>query len=52
MERLLKIFSELPHRFIVSTGLIGEEYKLSENQYGEKFINQLAVLQTVDVCVI
>lgn len=50
MNRLLKLFSEIPHRFIVSTGLVGEEYKLYDNQYGEKFINQLAVLQTVDVC--
>lgn len=49
MSRLLKMFGEMNHRFIVSTGLIGEQYELAANQYGEKFLNQLAVLQTVDV---
>ena len=49
MNRLLKIFSQINHQFIVSTGLIGEQYELSANQYGEKYLNQLAVLQSVDV---
>lgn len=49
MTRLLKMFGQMGHRFIVSTGLIGEQYELAANQYGEKFLNQLAVLQTVDV---
>lgn len=50
MDRLLKIFSEINHRFIVSLGLLAEEFELADNQYGEKYIDQLAVLQTVDVC--
>lgn len=49
MNRLLKIFAQIEHRFIVSTGLIGEQYELAENQYGEKFLNQLSILQTVDL---
>ena len=49
MNRLLKIFGEIPHRFIVSTGLIGEQFEIYKNQHGEKHLNQLSVLQSVDV---
>lgn len=51
MTRLLSILGEIEHRFIVSTGPIGEQYAdlLSANQYGENFLNQLAVLQSVEV---
>ena len=51
MNRLLKIFSEIPHRFIVSKGPTGSEYELSANQYGENFLNQLSVLQRASVFV-
>ena len=49
MNRLLKIFSEIPHRFIVSKGPTGDQYVLSANQYGENFLNQLSVLQRTSV---
>ena len=48
MDRLLKIVSELPHRFIISTGYYHEECNLPANLYGEQYVNQLAVLQIVD----
>lgn len=49
MNRLLKLFSEIPHRFVISLGLIGDQYEIYSNQYGEKYLNQLSVLQTADV---
>lgn len=49
MTHLLEMFAGMNHRFIVSTGLTGEQYELAQNQYGEKFLNQLALLQTVDM---
>ena len=48
MDRFLQILSELPHRFIISTGYYHDEYNLSSNLYGEKYVKQLAVLQSVD----
>lgn len=50
MDRLLAILSEIPHRFIISTGYYHEEYKLPTNLYGEQYVKQLAVLQSVEVC--
>ena len=50
MDRLLAIMGEIPHRFIISTGFYHDEYKLPANLYGEKYVNQLAVLQSVEVC--
>uniref|UniRef100_A0AAN0N7Z6 UDP-glycosyltransferase n=1 Tax=Polyphagotarsonemus latus TaxID=1204166 RepID=A0AAN0N7Z6_9ACAR len=51
MEKILSILSQIPHRFIVSTGMVGEQYELSKNMHGEKFVNQLAALQTVDIVI-
>lgn len=52
MTRMLSILGEIEHRFIISTGPTGDQYAhlLSANQYGEKIVNQLAVLQSVEVC--
>ena len=51
MNKMLEILAQLPHRFIVSTGMIGEHYTLADNMYGEKYLNQFAVLQTVDMVI-
>lgn len=48
MDRFLQILSELPHRFIISTGFYHDEYNLSANLYGEKYVQQLRVLNLVD----
>lgn len=51
MTRLLDILGQIEHRFIVSTGPIGDQYAglLSENQHGKPHLDQLAVLQSVEV---
>ena len=51
MQKMLDVIEQLPHRFIVSTGLIGEQYVMKDKMYGEKWLNQFAVLQTVDMVI-
>lgn len=55
MSKMLNILSQLPHRFIVSKGLIGEVYdeifEKADNLYGENYLDQFAVLQTVDMVI-
>ena len=38
MTKMLDVLSKTNHRYIVSTGLIGEEYELSDNMHGEKYV--------------
>ncbi|NP_001310094.1 uncharacterized UDP-glucosyltransferase YjiC-like [Tetranychus urticae] len=38
-----------PHRFIVSTGVNGDSIKLHDNMWGDKFINQIALLPKIDL---
>lgn len=53
MTKMIEILSELPHRFILSKGVIGEEYNaiMGDNMAGENYIDQLAVLQTVEMII-
>lgn len=51
MERIVTILAHLPYRFILSGGVLLKELKLSENIYAERFVNQLAVLQSVSCMV-
>ncbi|XP_074599744.1 putative UDP-glucosyltransferase YojK [Brevipalpus obovatus] len=51
MKMLLKVLSKSPHRFIVSTGACGDELELYDNMWGEPYVDQIAVLQTVDVVI-
>lgn len=53
MIKMIEILSELPHRFILSKGIIGEEYSaiMGDNMEGENFVDQLAVLQTVEMII-
>lgn len=53
MQKMIEILSELPHRFILSKGVLGHEYDaiMSDNLDGEIFINQLAVLQSVSMII-
>lgn len=51
MKRLLKILAKSPHRFIVSKGPNHDKYDLPDNMWGEKFVNQLQILQQVDLII-
>lgn len=49
INRLLKIFSQSENKFIVSMGQMHKHIKLYPNMWGQKFINQKAVLKEVDL---
>ena len=53
MKKMIEILSELPHRFILSKGVLGHEFEsiMGENMTGENYIDQLAVLQTVSMII-
>jgi len=53
MIKMIEILSELPHRFILSKGVLGHEFDsiMGDNLDGEPFINQLAVLQSVSMII-
>ena len=53
MTKMIEILSELPHRFILSKGVIGHEYEaiMGDNMAGENYIDQLAVLQSVSMII-
>ena len=48
MEHILKVLAQLlNYAFILSGGPLLDQFKLSDNIYAERFVNQLAVLQSV-----
>ncbi|NP_001310081.1 uncharacterized UDP-glucosyltransferase YdhE-like [Tetranychus urticae] len=49
LTMILNPLANSPHRFIVSTGINGDSIKLHDNMWGDKFINQLALLPKVDL---
>lgn len=49
MKRLTLILGKSEHRFIVSKGVLHDQYDLPPNMWGEKFVPQLAVLPMVDL---
>lgn len=49
INRLLEILSKSENRFIVSKGQRHEEIKMYPNMWGDKFVDQKAVLQEVDL---
>ena len=52
MKRLITFLSSSPHRFIVSKGMLGDEYELPDNFWGDNFVPQTAVLKVVDLAII
>ncbi|NP_001310070.1 uncharacterized UDP-glucosyltransferase YdhE-like [Tetranychus urticae] len=46
---ILTPLANSPHRFIVSTGVNGDSIKLHDNMWGDKYINQVALLPKVDL---
>lgn len=53
MTKVLRILAQIPHRFIVSKGMIGHEYDsiMADNMDGEGYLNQNAVLRTVNIII-
>lgn len=53
MIKMIEILSELPHRFILSKGVLGQEFEaiMGDNMTGENYIDQLAVLQSVSMII-
>ena len=53
MTKVLRILAQIPHRFIVSKGMIGNEYDsiMADNMDGEGYLNQNAVLRTVNIII-
>ena len=49
MERIVEVLSQLPeYAFILGAGPHIEYLEIGENTYAERFVNQLAVLQSGD----
>ncbi|XP_053206587.1 NDP-glycosyltransferase YjiC-like [Panonychus citri] len=49
LNLLLEPLAKSPHRFIISTGRNGDQVKLYDNMWGDKFVNQIAILPHVDL---
>ncbi|KAJ8454237.1 hypothetical protein OPV22_035223 [Ensete ventricosum] len=49
LTMILTPLANSPHRFIVSTGPNGDSIKLYDNMWGDKFVNQMAILPKVDL---
>ena len=52
MGKLINYLADSPHRFIVSKGMLGDEYDLPLNCWGANFVPQTAVLKVVDLAII
>jgi MGT family glycosyltransferase len=51
MQRLLNMIAQIPHRFIVSKGPLGDNLTMPDNCWGENFLDQKAVLSKVDLII-
>ena len=49
LNMILEPLANVPHRFIVSKGPLGDSVKLFDNMWGDKFVNQVAILPKVDL---
>ncbi|NP_001310089.1 uncharacterized UDP-glucosyltransferase YjiC-like isoform X1 [Tetranychus urticae] len=49
MEMIVSPLAKSRHRFIVSTGVYGGAIELHDNMWGDKYINQIALLPKVDL---
>ncbi|NP_001310090.1 uncharacterized UDP-glucosyltransferase YjiC-like [Tetranychus urticae] len=49
LTMILTPLANSPHRFIVSTGPNGDSIKLHDNMWGDKFVDQVALLPKVDL---
>lgn len=51
MVKLVGWLAESRHKFVVSKGPFAEEIKLSDNMVGEKYVNQLKIIEKVDLVI-
>jgi MGT family glycosyltransferase len=51
MQRLVDVLAETPHRLIVSKGPLADQITLHDNQTGEGFLPQPAILPLVDLVI-
>ncbi|CAG2116713.1 unnamed protein product, partial [Medioppia subpectinata] len=51
MSRLVAILAKSPHKYIVSKGVLGHQYSLADNMWGEKCVPQTRVLPIVDLVI-
>ena len=51
MQRLVDVLATTPHRVIVSKGPLADEIRLHDNQTGEGFLPQPAILPMVDLVI-
>ena len=51
MERLIAILSKSSHKYIVSKGMFGDKYELTDNMWGQKSVPQTEVLPLVDLVI-
>ena len=51
MKRVISVCAKSPHRFIVSKGPLHEQIDLPDNMWGERYVNQLAILPHVDLVI-
>ena len=51
MKRLVGILAKSRHKFIVSKGLLGDEYELADNMWGRNSVPQTKVLPLVDLVI-
>ncbi|XP_053206599.1 uncharacterized UDP-glucosyltransferase YdhE-like [Panonychus citri] len=49
LNLLIESLAKSPHRFIISTGRNGDQVKLYDNMWGDKFVNQIAILPHIDL---
>ncbi|XP_053206607.1 UDP-glucuronosyltransferase 2B7-like [Panonychus citri] len=51
MNKCLSVLARCGHRVIVSMGRRGEKLNLSENMWGQEYVNQIAVIKKVDLVI-
>ncbi|NP_001310023.1 uncharacterized UDP-glucosyltransferase YdhE-like [Tetranychus urticae] len=51
LQRFISILAKSPHKFIISKGARGDQLELTDNMWGENFVDQLKVMQVVDLVI-
>ncbi|NP_001310097.1 uncharacterized UDP-glucosyltransferase YjiC-like [Tetranychus urticae] len=51
MKRVISVCAKSPHRFIISKGPYHEQIELPDNMWGERYVNQIAILPHVDLVI-
>ena len=51
MKRLVALLAQTPHFYIVSRGLLADQYQLADNMWGDVYVPQTQVLPLVDLVI-